>query len=403
MSSDVSTAPAIEVIPLTVPQLRGNEWSYVRECLDTNFLSSVGPFVGRFEREFAERLGAPSAVATVNGTAALHVALLIAGVQPGDEVLVSTLTFIAPVNTIRYVGAVPVLIDAEPEFWQMDARGVLRFLERDCEHTAGILRNRATRRRVSAILPVHILGHPVDMDPILEAARRFGLPVVEDAAESLGATYKGRPVGCLGDVGCFSFNGNKVITSGGGGMLVTRRTDWAERARYLTTQARNHPSEYIHHEVGYNYRLTNIAAAIGCAQLELLDDFLAAKRRIHAAYADGLAAVPGVAVLGEPPWGSSGFWMTSITVDSRRFGRTARELIIRLRARAIESRPLWQPAHLSPAHGVAVRCSAPVADSLYDSALSLPSSTGLTPEHQQRVIDEIVAACRPEGDSSNAS
>ena len=210
----------------------------------------------------AEQSETKYAVATVNGTAALHVALLVAGVQPDEEVLVSTLTFIAPVNAIRYVGAWPVFIDAEPIYWQMDPARVVEFFERDCRWTEGKLYNRRTGRHVSAIIPVHVLGHPVDLDPIMEVARKYGLKVIEDATEGLGATYKDRGLGCLGDIGCFSFNGNKIITTGGGGMMVTDNEEWAIRAKYLTTQAKDDPIEYIHGEVGYNYRLTNF-----CLQL----------------------------------------------------------------------------------------------------------------------------------------
>ena len=262
-------APAVSGgIPLCVPEIRGNEWKYIKECLDTNFVSSVGPFVDRFERELAACVGSKYAVATVNGTAAIHIALLIAGVKPDDEVLVSTLTFIAPVNAIRYACAWPVFIDAEEQYWQMDPQRVVDFIEKGCVWKNSELRNKTTGRRLSAIMPVHILGHPVDMDPILEQAQKYNLPVIEDATESLGAKYKGRHAGTLGDIACFSFNGNKIITTGGGGMIVTDNEEWALKAKYLTTQAKDDPLEFIHNEIGYNYRLPNISAAMGCAQLE---------------------------------------------------------------------------------------------------------------------------------------
>lgn len=382
------------VIPLSVPEIRGNEWKYVKECLDTGWVSSVGPFVDRFERDVAAYLGARHAVATVNGTAALHTALLVAGVEPGDEVLVSTLTFIAPVNAVRYVGAHPVLIDAEPEHWQMDPQKTVEFLRRECERRDGGPRNRATGRRVRAILPVHVLGHPVDMDPILEAAREFGLVVVEDATECLGAKYKGRPAGRLGGIGCFSFNGNKIITTGGGGMIVTDDPGWADRARYLTTQAKNDPVEYVHGEIGYNYRLTNVQAAMGCAQMELLDEYIGVKRRIAAAYDAAFAAEPGIAPMRQAPWAGSIWWMYTIRVDAGRRGEDSRALLRRLAGAGIEARPLWQPAHLSPAHRDAQACGCEVAERLYRDALSLPCSVGLTPAQQERVIREICARKR---------
>src|SRR5271168_4074926 len=206
-------APPPGFVPLLVPEIRGNEWKYVKECLDTNWVSAVGSFVNRFENEIASRVGAKFGVATVNGTAALHVALLVAGVKPDDEVIVSTLTFIAPVNAIRYVGAWPVFIDAERDYWQMDPSRVVDFLEHDCRWHEGHLYNQRTRRRVTAIIPVHILGHPVDLDPVIEIARKYGLRVIEDATEGLGAEYKGRGLGSLGDMACFSFNGNKILTA----------------------------------------------------------------------------------------------------------------------------------------------------------------------------------------------
>src|SRR6476619_7426048 len=267
-------------IPLSVPELGGNEWLYVKECLDTNWVSSAGPFVDRFERMVAAVSGDRFAVATASGTAALHLALLVAGIESDDEVIVSSLTFVAPVNAIRYVGAWPVFIDAEPNHWQMDPQKVADFLTNQCIWANGQLRNKSTGRRVKAILPVHILGHPCDMDPIVQIARKFELVVIEDATEALGARYKSRPVGKPGDVACFSFNGNKIITTGGGGMIVTDNERWAEKAKYLSTQAKDDPIEYIHDEIGYNYRLTNIQAALGVAQIELLDKHIAAKRNI---------------------------------------------------------------------------------------------------------------------------
>ena len=284
---------ADDFIPLSVPEIRGNEWRYVKECLDTNWVSSGGSYVDRFEQLVAQQAETKYAVATVNGTSALHVALIVAGVQPEDEVLVSTLTFIAPVNTIRYVGAWPVFIDAEPTCWQMDPERVVEFLEKDCRWSDGRLYNRHTGRRVTAIIPVHILGHPVDLDPILAVAKKFGLKVIEDATEGLGATYKGRGLGSLGDIACFSFNGNKIITTGGGGMLVTNSEEWFTKAKYLTTQAKDDPIEYVHGEVGYNYRLTNLLAAVGCAQMEQLDSYVAIKRKIAARYTEKLQMCQG--------------------------------------------------------------------------------------------------------------
>jgi len=390
------------MIPLCVPEIRGNEWKYIKECLDTNWVSSVGPFVDRFERELANYVDTKYAVATCNGTGALHIALLVAGVQPEDEVLVSTLTFIAPANAVRYVGAWPIFIDAEPEHWQMDPRKVADFIERECHWVNGELRNKTTCRRVKAILPVHILGHPCDMDPILEVARKCNLVVIEDATESLGAKYKERMVGHLGDIACFSFNGNKIITTGGGGMIVTDNEAWARKAKYLTTQAKDDPVEYIHNEIGYNYRLTNVQAAMGCAQLEQLDDYIAAKRRIAAYYTEHLASVPGI----EPPREAervfSIFWLYTVLVESERFGFDSRALMHKLREAQIGTRPLWHTIHDLPPYKDCQAYHLEVAQQLYRQGLSLPCSVGLdtAPAELQRVVTAIcrIADSRPGGE-----
>jgi len=371
------TPAAEKAIPLCIPEIRGNEWKYIKECLDTNWVSPVGPFVDRFEQELAAYVGTKHAVATVNGTAALHVALLVAGVQADDEVLVSTLTFIAPANAIRYVGAWPVFVDAEPDCWQMDPRKVVNFLEKECQWRDGSLHNKTSGRRVRAILPVHILGHPCDMDPIMEIARKFQLQVIEDATESLGAKYKGRMVGHLGDIGCFSFNGNKIITTGSGGMIVTDNEAWATKARYLSTQAKDDPLEYVHKEIGYNYRLTNIQAAMGVAQLETLEDHIAAKRRIAETYTQAFEDVPELSPMREAEWASSTFWMYTVLVNEIENGMDSRALLRHLGELGIQTRPLWQPMHLSQAHQDGVVPDCPVADSLNRDAISLPCSVGI--------------------------
>lgn len=393
VETEPKSAPAtLQFIPLAVPEIRGNEWTYVKDCLDTGWVSSVGAYVERFEQMVAQRVGTKYAVATASGTAALHVALLVAGVKPEDEVLVSTLTFIAPVNAIRYAGAWPVFIDAEPRYWQMDPARVEEFLERDCQWANGELRNRRTGRRVSAILPVHILGHPVDMDPILEMARKYDLKVIEDSTEALGATYRGKSPGSIGDIGCFSFNGNKILTTGGGGMIVTDREDWARKARYLTTQAKDDPIEYIHGEIGFNYRLTNVLAAIGCAQMEQLDSYVAIKRGIAERYESDLRRVPGLEPMQSAPWAESTYWMYTVLVDPSKFGMDSRQLLKKLDAQKIQTRPLWQPIHLSPAHLSNTSGPMPVAEDLAKHALSLPCSVGLTADEQERVIAAVLDA-----------
>ena len=377
------------ITPLYAPEIRGNEWKYVKECLDTGWVSSAGRFVDRFEKELADYTLTKFAVATVNGTAALHTSLLVAGVLPDDEVLLPALTFVAPANAIRYVGAWPVFIDAEPAHWQMDPGKAVEFLERDCEWRNHALYNKITRRRVRAILPVHILGHPVDMDPILKAARKFDLVVIEDATESLGAKYKGRMVGNLADIACFSFNGNKIITTGGGGMIVTNDEAWARKAKYLTTQAKDDPVEYVHNEIGYNYRLTNLQAAVGCAQLEQLPSFIASKRRIASLYSDALKHIPGIMTMSPASWAKSTFWLYTVLVDAKSAGAGSRALLRRLEQAGIETRPLWRPIHLNPAFRNCSQFDCAVAERLNRDALSLPSSVGLSDESLHFVTSTI--------------
>jgi perosamine synthetase len=357
-------------------------------------VSTVGSFVDRFEDSVAKRVGAKHAIATTSGTAALHIALLVAGIQPNEEVLVSTLSFIAPANAVRYVGAWPIFIDAEADYWQMDPQKVADFLERGCQWRNGGLYNRDTDRRVRAILPVHVLGHPVEMAPIRDLARRYELTIIEDASESLGAKYKGVNVGRLGDISCFSFNGNKLITTGGGGMIVTDNERWAERAKHLTTQAKDDPVEYVHTEIGYNYRLTNIQAAVGVAQMELLDSYVDTKRHIASTYAGELHALPGIALMREAEWARSTFWLYTILVDAGKFGVNSRQLMRELATQGIQSRPLWQPLHLSKVHRGAPATDCSTAERLNQSALSLPCSVGLSRSLQQKVIESISAVCR---------
>lgn len=384
-----------ELIPLCEPSMGAREREYVDECVRSGWVSSVGSFVNRFESEFAARLGVSGAVAVSSGTAALHLALLAAGVRLDEEVLVSSMTFIAPANAVRYAGAWPVFVDAEPEHWQMDVRLLAEFLDSECESRADGVFNRATGRRVSAILPVHILGHPVDMDAVMEIAGRYELKVVEDATESLGAKVRGRPAGTIGHAGCFSFNGNKLITTGGGGMVVSAYKEICRGVRYLSTQAKELGNEYIHKTVGFNYRLTNVQAALGCAQLERVDEFLERKRSIARSYFEALARVPGVLCQREAGWAESAWWLFTILVDPARFGRSARELIDALARDGVSSRPLWQPLHLSSAHACSPPASCPVASRLFEQGVSLPSSVGLTEASQRRVCESILSAAKP--------
>jgi perosamine synthetase len=373
-------------IALCEPSIGAGEKAHVMACLDSGWVSSAGPYVTRFEETMARRVGRPFAVAVVNGTSALHMALLALGIRPGEEVVCPALTFIAPANAIRYAGAHPVFIDADAH-GQMDPAALIDFLEKGCRWKKGGLWNKATGRRVAALLPVHLLGHACDLKPILAAARKWALPVIEDASESLGADYAGRSVGAWGDLGCFSFNGNKVITTGAGGLVAGGKKSTTERVRFLTTQAKLAGSEYIHPDVGYNYRMSNLQASLGVAQLERLDGYLAAKRAIARRYDDALAGMPGLARIVAGPRTLSAEWMCTVEVNHRRYGMDARALLKRLAAENVESRPLWQPMTLSPAHKGAFSWGGRNAERLWRTCLSLPSSVGLTAKDQGRVID----------------
>jgi len=381
------------VIPNAVPHLAGNEWKYVKECLDTNWVSSAGPFVDRFERDMAQYLGLPHAVATVNGTAALHVALLAAGVTAGDEVLLPAFTFVATANAVAYCGAHPVFLDSEEASWGLDPIRLAEFLDGECEVRAGRVVNRRTGRVVRALLPVHLYGHPCDLDPMLALARRYPLAVVEDSAEALGARYRGRAVGADGLAGCLSFNGNKIITTGAGGMVLTREPAVAARVRQLTTQARGDAIEFVHDEIGFNYRLSNLHAALGVAQLEQLDGFVEDKRRTAAFYQQAFARVDGVRPFVEAPWARSTYWMASVLLDEGRCPDVA-ALIRDLNAAGIQARPLWRPLHLQPAFRSAQAAAVSVAERLHARGLSLPCSVGITPEERQDVVDAVVQRLR---------
>jgi dTDP-4-amino-4,6-dideoxygalactose transaminase len=386
--SGVSPAePRLPRIPLSEPVLGGNARAYLLECLDTNFVSSVGPFVGRFEAAFAEAVGSRFAVACASGTAAIHLALRVLDVPAGADVLVPTMTFVASVNPIDYVGATPVLVDAEADTFNMDAALVVDELER---------RAREGVAQPAAIEIVHLLGHPAVIEPVMEAAARFGVPVIEDASEALGArytqgAYAGRHVGTIAPVGCFSFNGNKLITTGGGGMLVTDDEALARRARHLSTQARLPGLAYDHDEVGYNYRLTNTAAALGLAQLESLDSLLGARRANAAFYDAAIASIPGLRPAPRAPWADPSFWLYTASVDPE-LGPGARDRLIALLSDAgVDARPIWTPLHRTRLWSGAPRIGGAVAEGIFEVAFSIPSSSNLDDARRSRVAEALRA------------
>jgi perosamine synthetase len=373
-------------IPLCVPQLQGNEWKYLKECLDTGWVSSAGSFVERFERQVAAYVGSKHAVAVVNGTSALHVALRVIGLQPDEEVLVPDLTFVAPVNAIRYCQAHPVLIDADLRTWQMDVGRVARFLTRECEMKGDMCYNKRTGRRVRAILPVHLLGLSCEIDSIIELAGKHGLKVVEDAAEAMGVRFRGCHVGIFGDVGALSFNGNKIITAGGGGMLITNSAAYADYARYLTTQAKDDELEHIHNEIGYNYRLSNIQAAVGVAQVEQIENFIIKKHTIARTYEEAFSDLDDVVPMPTPPHTRPTYWLYTVLLPEKTSLEGRQEVIKRLNEQGIGARPFWHTIHNLPAYRTCQAFEIEHSGHLYRRGVSLPSSVGLSAVDLQRCI-----------------
>jgi len=358
------------MIPVYKPRIGAKEREYVSRAVESTWISSKGEYLERFEREFPTFVEAQHAIATCNGTVSLHLALAALGLGAGDEVIVPTFTYVASVNAITYTGATPVFVDSEPKFWNLDPA----------------LIEAAITPRTKAIEVVHLYGHPADMDPILEIARRHGLAVIEDAAEAHGATYRGRKVGALGTAGSFSFFGNKIITTGEGGMVVTNDERFAEKCRHLRGQGVSPTQTYWHDVVGFNYRMTNVAAAIGCAQLESVEEVLAKKAQIAAWYTERLAAVEGLTLQSEAEWAKAVWWMNSVLVDPGvRDG-----LMEAMRSRGVDSRPFFYPAHVLPMY--AAGRSYPVAEYLGTAGINLPSYPDLT-EDEVDFVCSVLGEC----------
>ena len=368
-------------IPLSVPHMGGAEIGYVQQAFTTNWLSTVGPNLTALEADFT-RLAGRASLAVSSGTAAIHLAIKLIGLKPGDEVVTSTLTFVASCNPILYEGGRPVFIDSERISWDLDPHLL-----------SGFLRKRAKVNRLpKAALVVHILGQSADLDPILECCRRYEIPLIEDAAEALGAQYKGRLVGSLGDVGIFSFNGNKIITSTGGGMLVSPRKEWVEKARHWSTQACDPDPDlgnYLHSEIGYNYRMSNVLAGIARGQLEVLPLRVQQRRAIAFRYRDAFGDVPGIELMPQAPYGLHTNWLSCFLIDEKRFGLSSADLIRFLDAANVEARPVWKPMHTQKLYQGYECIGGEVAEDLNRRGICLPSSTCMTGEEQQFVIDRV--------------
>ncbi len=364
-------------VPLHEPRFAGNEWAYLRDCLDSTFVSSVGPYVDRFERALEAFTGARRAVAVVNGTAALHVALVLAGVRPGDEVLVPAFTFVATANAVSYCDATPHFIDIEERTLGLDARGLDVYLKEIAVERAGSLVNRATGRPIRALVPMHTFGHPSDLEGLAGVAERYGLVLVEDAAEGLGSTYRGQHVGTFGMLGVLSFNGNKTITTGGGGAILTDDEELAARAKHLTTTAKlPHRWAYRHDQVGFNYRMPNLNAALGCAQLEQLPAFLSSKRRLLDRYLAVFEAMPAVKVFQEPVASSSNYWLHALVLDDPD-GNAQEAILAATNEVGLGTRPPWTPMHMLKPYAMCPRMHLPVTESMARRIVNLPSGPGL--------------------------
>ena len=365
-------------ILLSIPHMGGREQIYVREAFATNWLSTVGPNLTAFEREFEARVGLP-AVALSSGTAALHLALHLVGVGPGDEVFCSTLTFVAAANAIVYQGGVPVFVDSGRATWNLDSDVLSR-----------ALRERAAVNRLpKALVVVHLYGQSADMDPIRDACAEYGIVVIEDAAEAVGTLYKGKPAGTLGDIGVYSFNGNKIVTTTGGGSLVSSNPDWVAKARFWSQQARDPALWYEHSELGYNYRMSNVLAGIGRGQLEVLGLRVQQRRAIAFRYRDAFADLPGISLMPQAPYGLHTNWLSCFLIDEEEFGCSRDELIRVLDAANIESRPVWKPMHLQPLYAGCGRYGGEVAEDLFHRGICLPSSSSLTEEDQLHVVNAV--------------
>lgn len=376
------------MIPLAIPNLTGNEARYLQQCVETNYVSSVGPFVDRFEQHVADCTDSASAVATASGTAALHLALTTIGVRPGDLVVLPSFTFIASANAIAQCGATPWLLDVDPASWTLDPALLGRELRASCTMSGAELVHSSTGRRVSAVMPVYAVGIPADMDPICEWADEYRLPIVADAAAAIGSRYRGSNLGSLAHLSVASFNGNKTVTCGGGGAIFGCDDDLLRRARHLSTTARV-GSGYDHDSVAFNYRMTNIQAAVGCAQFERLDEFLERKRAVHAAYLRLAESIHGASGFPDPESRASAHWFSGVVLAT---AAAVDRAIPLLRGAGIDVRPFWKPIHLQKPYATSPQSGLSVSADIWGRILVLPSSTSLTDED----LDGIVAICARE-------
>jgi len=369
---------------LSGPNIAGNEWKYIKECLDTGWVSSVGSYVTKFENMLAEFAGCKYGVATSNGTTALHISLMLAGVKQNDYVIAPNVTFIASINSIKYTGASPILIDVDPGTWQMDLDLLEDFLENETDEKNGELFYIKDGRTIRCIMPVHVLGNMCNIERLIELAKKYKLSVIEDATESLGTYYKGKHTGGFGLMGCFSFNGNKIITTGGGGVIVTDNEELAKKAKHLTTQAKSDPFEYIHDEIGYNYRLVNVLAAMGVAQMELLPLFIKRKKEIDTFYKNALTGTGDISFQKVEPEVDCNLWLFTIMTNKQK------EVLKVLNDNQMQSRPFWVPMNqLRMFKEDVYYTKEDRSDYIYQRCLSIPCSTNIKDEEMEAVAEKI--------------
>ena len=375
------------MILLSGPNIAGNEWKYVKDCLDTAWVSSVGAYVSKFEEMLADQAGTKYGVATSSGTTALHISLILTDVQPEDYVIVPNITFVASLNAIKYVGANPILIDADPETWQMDLGLLQEFLEENTELRNGKCALKQNGKAIKAIMPVHVFGNMCNMDRLMQIASKYGLTILEDSTEALGSTFKGKHAGAFGKLGCFSFNGNKIITCGGGGVIVTDDEELAKKAKHITTQAKADSFEYFHDQIGYNYRLTNVAAAIGVGQMEQLPEFLKRKQEIKDFYFDSLSNVGDIQFQKTEENVQPNWWLFTIKSGKQK------ELLATLNGNKMQSRPFWVPMNQLPMfkNDLFVQ-KENISDQIYKVCLSIPCSTYIT-DKELSDISKTIKSC----------
>lgn len=380
-------------IPLSAPSLKSNEWKYVKECIDTEWVSSAGKYVYLFEEKIAKYTGSKYAIACVNGTAAIQVSLRLAGVEAGEEVIVPSLTFIAPINAVTYNNAAPVFLDAD-NFYNIDVEKTMAFIKNETVFKNGFTYNKKTNKKISAILPVHVWGNACWFDELIDLCEERNIDIVEDASESLGTFYKegkfkGKHTGTIGKLGCISFNENKIITTGGGGMILTNDKELAEKAKYLTTQAKDDPIRYVHDEIGYNFRLTNIQAALGVAQLEQLPAILKRKKEIYNFYESALKNIDGLPISKVPNYSDNNHWLNILQIDNKIYCHDHETLMQRLEENGIQTRPVWALNHEQKPYVNCQNYRIDNANKLVENSLCLPSSLNLTNENLDRIVSQL--------------